>query len=106
MRLCRCLLNFAHVSVVYSGYLPIVPGDRDRIPARFGDYAAIGGVALPINAVPFLRSLDSVTVIGTLPVACGHLHSTASSYHCLCLLALQTELLHFRARRAFGLFGS
>jgi len=29
--LCRRLLNFAQISVVYSGHLRIVPGDRDRI---------------------------------------------------------------------------
>jgi len=41
MRSCRLLLNFAHVSVVYSGHLPVVPGDRDGIPTRFSDNAAV-----------------------------------------------------------------
>jgi len=63
VRLGRCLLNFAHVSVVHSAHLPIVPGDRDRIPTRFGDNAAVSGVAPPINAGTFLRALDSSTVI-------------------------------------------
>src|SRR5271155_246813 len=78
MRLCRCLLNLAHVSVVHSGYLPIVPGDRDRIPARFSDNAAIIGVALPINAGAFLEVLGFGDCHGTLPVARDRAHSTAS----------------------------
>jgi len=49
-RLCRRFLNFAHVSVVYSGHLPIVPSDCDRIPTRVGDNATISGIAPPINA--------------------------------------------------------
>jgi hypothetical protein len=49
-RLCRRLLNFAHVSVVHVRHLAIAPGDRDRIPTRFGDNAAISGIAAPINA--------------------------------------------------------
>ena len=43
-------MNFAHVAVVYAGHVPVVPGDRDRIPSRFGDNAAFGGFALPIHA--------------------------------------------------------
>ena len=39
----RRLPNLAHVSMVYSGHLPIIPGDHDRIPTRFGDNAAISG---------------------------------------------------------------
>ena len=50
----RRLLNFAHVSVVYSGHLPIVLGDHDRIPTRFGDNAAISALAAPINASALL----------------------------------------------------
>jgi hypothetical protein len=36
--------------VVYSSHLAIVPSDRDRIPARFGDNATVSGIAAPINA--------------------------------------------------------
>lgn len=56
----RRLLNFAHVSVVYSGHLPVVPGDRDGIPTRFSDNAAIGAVALPVNAGTLLEGLGFV----------------------------------------------
>jgi hypothetical protein len=52
---CRPLPKFAHVSVVYSGYLTTSPRDRDRIPAHFSDNAAISGVALPINASAHLE---------------------------------------------------
>jgi hypothetical protein len=54
------LLNFAHVSVVYSGDLPIVPGDRNRIPTRIGDNAAISGIAPPINAGALREGLGFV----------------------------------------------
>ena len=47
MHLCRHSLNFAHVPVVDAGHLPIVPGNRDRIPTRFGDNAAISGICPP-----------------------------------------------------------
>jgi hypothetical protein len=50
MQLCRRPVNFAHVSVVHSGNLPVVPGDRNRIPTCFGDNAAVSGIALPVNA--------------------------------------------------------
>ena len=60
IRPCRRLLNFAHVPVAYSGHLPIIPGDRDRIPTRFGDDAAIGGVALSINAGARREGLEFV----------------------------------------------
>ncbi len=50
-------MNLAHVAVVYAGHVPVVPGDRDRIPSRFGDNAAIGGVALPIHAGALLEAL-------------------------------------------------
>ena len=49
MHLCRHSLNFAHVPVVDAGHLPIVPGNRDRIPTRLGDNAAISGIAPPTN---------------------------------------------------------
>jgi len=53
----RRSVNFAHVPVVYAGHLPIVPGDCDRIPTRFGDNAAISGVALPIDSGALLETL-------------------------------------------------
>jgi len=43
------LPDFAHIAMVHSGHLTIVPSDRDGIPARFCDTAAVGGIALPIN---------------------------------------------------------
>jgi hypothetical protein len=60
MRLGRRSLNFAHIPVVYSGHLPIVPGDCDRIPTRFGDGAAVSGVAPPIDASSLLEGLGFV----------------------------------------------
>ena len=57
MRLRRCSMNFAHVPVVYARHLPIVPGDRDRIPTRFGDNAAITGVASPVHSGALLETL-------------------------------------------------
>lgn len=47
----RPLLNFAHVSVVHSGDLAVIPRDRHGIPARFGNSAAIGRIASPVDAV-------------------------------------------------------
>jgi hypothetical protein len=76
VRLCRCLLNFAHVSVVHSGRLPIVPGDRNRIPARFGDNATISGIAPPINLGALIGALDSSTVIVASPDASISLGAT------------------------------
>ena len=74
MRLCRLSLNFAHVPVVYACYLPIVPGDRDRIPTCFGDNAAVSGIASPINAgalLEALRFVDCHWLLGTfLHVGC------------------------------------
>src|SRR5580704_16761402 len=52
----RSLLNLAHISVVYSGNLTILPRDRDRIPARLGDNAAVSSIALPIDATAFLEA--------------------------------------------------
>jgi hypothetical protein len=68
-RLRRHSLNFAHVSVVHAGYVPIVPSDRDRIPTRFGDNAAIRRASpRQQTRVPVLRPLDSLTVIAAPPV--------------------------------------
>ena len=33
------------------------PGDRDRIPTRFGDDAAVSGIAMPINAGTLLENI-------------------------------------------------
>ena len=46
-------MDFAHITVVHSRYLAIVPRDRDRIPTPFGDDAEISGVASPVDAVAF-----------------------------------------------------
>jgi hypothetical protein len=34
----------------------IVPGNRDRVLTRFGNHAAVSGVASPINAVTLLEA--------------------------------------------------
>lgn len=68
MQFRRLSLDFTHVPVVYAGYLPIVPGDCDRIPTRLSDNAAISGIASPINAGALLEIfLDSLTVIVSPP---------------------------------------
>src|SRR5258706_14439452 len=88
MRLCRRSLNFAHVPVVYAGHLPIVPGDRDGIPTCFGDNAAIGGIASPINP-------------GTLPQALrfGDCHSCPSVVCADALYGTKLSLsFHFTSR--------
>jgi hypothetical protein len=56
-RLCRRLPDFAHIAMVHSGHLTIVPGDGDCVPTRFGDAAAVGGNALPIDAATLLEGL-------------------------------------------------
>ena len=56
MRLYRRLLNFAHVSVVYSSNLPILLGDRDRVPTGFRNNATVAGISLPIDASAFLEA--------------------------------------------------
>jgi hypothetical protein len=60
---CWHALNFAHVSVVDNRHVPIVPGDRDRVPTRFGDNAAISGITPPKNASAGLQVLGFGTVI-------------------------------------------
>src|SRR6476620_7184676 len=42
--------------MVYDGHLTIVPGDRDRIPTRSCDSAAISGIASPINTAALLEA--------------------------------------------------
>ena len=55
-------LNCTHVPAVDDSHLTIVPGDRDRIPTRLSDCAAII-VASPrqYTRLPFLRPLESVS---------------------------------------------
>jgi hypothetical protein len=53
-------MNFPHVAVVYSRHLAIVPSDRHRIPARFGDNATVTGIAAPINAGALFEVLGFV----------------------------------------------
>ena len=36
--------------------MTIVPGNRDRIPTRLSDCAAISGIASPINTITFLEA--------------------------------------------------
>src|ERR1039458_9383812 len=51
------LPDFAHVPVVHDSHMTIVPGDRDRIPTRFSDNAAVSAIALPANAITVLEAL-------------------------------------------------
>src|ERR1700704_6879042 len=57
----RCLgsslrsLYFAHISMVNAGHLAIVPGNRNSVPTRFSDLAAVGSIALPPNAGALLE---------------------------------------------------
>jgi hypothetical protein len=55
MRRCWRSLYLSQVSVVYSGYLSNVPGNRDGIPSRFGHNAAISGIAPPVNTGALLE---------------------------------------------------
>jgi hypothetical protein len=48
-------INFAHVAVMHDCHMMIVPGDRDSVPTRFNDLAAIIGFALPTDAVAGLK---------------------------------------------------
>jgi hypothetical protein len=92
--------------VVHAGHLPIVPGDRDRIPTRFGDNATISGITSPINVGALLEVLGFGDCYCPPPAACGRAHSTASSLSLSFLLALQMELPHFRSQQgAFGTIG-
>ena len=43
--------------MVHDGDLTIIPGDRDRIPTRFGYFAAISGIASPANAATLREGL-------------------------------------------------
>jgi hypothetical protein len=82
-RLCRRSLNFAHVSVMHAGHLPIVPGDGDRIPTRFGDNAAISGIASPIYTGAFLEVLPR-SARPAHPPARPRSESRGSALGCAC----------------------
>jgi hypothetical protein len=41
--------------MVYSDYLTIVPGDRNRIPTSAADSAAISGITAPENSMTLLK---------------------------------------------------
>ena len=55
--ICQPWVDFAHVPMVYGGHLTIVPCDRDSIPTRSGDTAAISGIASPAYSIAFLELL-------------------------------------------------
>jgi hypothetical protein len=63
---CRREVNFAHVAMMDGSDLSVVPGDRYRVPPRFGDSAAISGVASPAYAIAlrelprFVRGHDAI----------------------------------------------
>ena len=51
-------MDFVHIPMVHGGNLTIVPGDRDRVPARSDDAATIWGTTAPtypIALAEFLR---------------------------------------------------
>src|ERR1039457_5019883 len=50
-------LDFAHVPVMHDSHMPIVPGDRDRIPTRLSDSAPVSSITLPTNASTLLEVL-------------------------------------------------
>jgi hypothetical protein len=55
--ICQPWVDFAHVPMVYGGHLTIVPCDRDCVPTRSGDTAAISRIASPAHATAFLELL-------------------------------------------------
>src|SRR5712675_2276035 len=56
---------------MYAGNLPIVPDDRDGIPACFADNSAIGGIASPINPGTLLEVLRFGDCHSYPSVVCG-----------------------------------
>jgi hypothetical protein len=86
MWLRRCSMNFAHVPVVYARHLPIVPGDRDRIPTRLRDSAAISGIASPIHSGALLE---------TLGFGDCHCHP----FHCLAVAQAKRPIFKVRQKR-------
>src|SRR3984893_13120192 len=77
--LCRHSLDFAHVAMVYGGHLTIVPCNRDCVPTRFGDTAAVIGIASPINAAALLETLRFRDRHAAPPIACHRVPITTSS---------------------------
>jgi hypothetical protein len=61
----RCSIAFSfrlpqdltHVTVMYDSHMTILPGDRDRVPARGSHNAAIIDIASPINGITLLELL-------------------------------------------------
>src|SRR6266699_3829705 len=84
--LCRHSLDFAHVAMVYGGHLTIVPCNRDRVPTRFGDTAAVIGIASPINAAALLETLRFRDRHGAPPIAWHRVNITGSSLSPLSLV--------------------
>ena len=60
------LLNFAHVSVVHSADLCVIPRDRHGIPACFSNGAAISGIASPVDADRLPESFGFVDYLSTI----------------------------------------
>jgi hypothetical protein len=56
--------------MVYSGDLPVVPGNRNRVPTCFGDRAAVSSIASPIHAGALLKGFGfpSMVIGGALVV--------------------------------------
>src|ERR1035437_9835384 len=42
---------------MHNSHMPIVPGDRDRIPTRLSDNAPVSSITLPANASTVLEVL-------------------------------------------------
>ena len=67
----RLSMDFAHVSTGYGRHVTIVPRNRDRVPPRFGNDAAVSGVASPINPVTLLEAFGFVDGHVSLPPRFG-----------------------------------
>src|SRR6185437_3611495 len=63
-----CALDVTHVTVMYGGNMTIVPGNRDRVPTRFGDPAAVSSVTLPANAITLLEGFGFGGRHGACPI--------------------------------------
>ena len=50
-------MNVAHIAMMYGRHVTVVPSNCDRVPTRFGDMAAVAGIASPINAAALLEGL-------------------------------------------------
>ena len=49
-----CSRYFAHIAMMNTGHLSVIPGDGDSIPTRFNDLAAVITFALPTDANAYL----------------------------------------------------